>query len=92
MPEKQKIEGEYQEFMNRPVKVITVGRVTHGSGGVNVEDSLQLEGILSRENDTQIFLKGMKTGLATTSLPVKSTYGAVSKGKIIALYLEGAKK
>ena len=78
---------DYQDFIQKNVGVLTVGRITNESQ-YNVGNSLQLEGILDKETDTQIFLKDMSTVQGSNNqFKIDASYGAVSKDKIISLYL-----
>jgi hypothetical protein len=90
---------EYEKFYNQKVGVITIGRLTNFSpveyvhdtnNKNNTGDSLLLEGILTQETDTQIFLKNLKTVQESNGqFDVDSLCGYISKDKIISLYLIG---
>ena len=83
---------EYQDFMQQSVRVVTVGRLTD-ENHYNVGNSLQLEGILDKETDRQVFLKDMHTFQKSNSqFEIETPYGAVSKNKIISLYLTPTEK
>ena len=78
----------YQEFIGKQVRVITTGRLTN-KNYYNMGNSLQLEGLLDKETETQIFLKNMGTSqIDNQQLTIKSEYGAISKSQIISLYLD----
>ena len=69
-----------------------VGRITN-SNYYNTGNSLQLEGILDKESNTQVFLKNMHTcQTSNDQLHIETSYGAVSKDKIISLYLTPTEK
>lgn len=81
------MQDEYKHFLDKQVTIITVGRLTN-SDMYNVGDSLQLEGILSEESDTQIYLKDLHAVQFTDEETViLSEYGAISKDKIISVYI-----
>jgi len=83
---------EYQDFMQQSVRIVTVGRLTD-ENNYNVGNSLQLEGILDKETDRQVFLKDMHTfQRSNNQFKIETPYGAVSKDKIISLYLTPTKK
>jgi len=78
----------YSDFERKIVRVVTVGRDSNQNGYPS--PSLQLEGILEKENDMSIFLKNLHTfehGYSHDILKINSAYGVISKDKIIALYL-----
>jgi hypothetical protein len=83
---------EYQDFMQQSVRVVTLGRLTNESR-YNTGNSLQLEGILDKETDTQVFLRNMHTFQESNKqLEIETPYGAVSKDQIISLYLTPKEK
>ena len=83
---------EYQDFMQQSVRVVTIGRLTD-QNHYNTGNSLQLEGILDKETDTQVFLKDMYTFQSSNGqFEIETPYGAVSKDKIISLYLTPTEK
>ena len=82
------VNSEYEKFYNQKVGVITTGVAADINYHAN--SSLVLEGILDKETDTQIFLKGLNDVKHNGGyLDIDSSYGTISKDKIISLYLIG---
>lgn len=83
---------DYQFYIAKNVRVITVGRVTN-MNYYNAGNSLQLEGILINETDTQIHLKDMNSFQESNNqFIIETPHGTISKDKIISLYLAPAEK
>ena len=73
------VKNEYEEFYNQKVGIITRKDGYH-----------RLEGIISKESDTQLFLNGLS--YKDTFEDCKNSTGLISKGEIILVYLIPSKK
>ena len=75
---------QYESFENKKVGVITLGRKYNGSNN----ESLTLEGKLYKETEEDIFLKDVSCDAPDYRGTIKTNLMAISKDKIIALYLK----